>query len=181
MTVEKKDFTHEVLLNREKIAKRVKELGGKISHDYKDTKPLFVGVLKGSFIFLADLLREIDPVLEAQVDFMAISSYGSGTESSGQPKIEKDLSMDIKDRDVILVEDIVDTGYSFKTLLAILSSRGPSSLKTCALLSKPDRREVEVPVDYLGFVIENKWIEGYGTDTDEEFRGLKDIVYRKEI
>jgi len=173
-------YTQEVLLDREVIAKRVVELGKEISVDYRGKKPLLVGILKGSFIFMADLLREIDPQVGAQVDFMAVTSYGFGKESSRQPKIEKDLSIDIKGRHVIITEDIVDMGYSFETLLAILSSRQPASLKTCALLSKPDRREVDVPIDYLGFTIENKWIEGYGIDTDEDFRGLKDVVFRRE-
>lgn len=173
------ELNQEILLSREIISERVAELGRQISEDYKDKKPLLVGILKGSFIFLADLIRNIDPAVGAQVDFMEVSSYGSGKESSGDPKITKDLGIDIRGRNIIVVEDIVDTGYSFNTLLAILRSRGPASLKTCAFLSKPDRREVDVPIDYLGFTIEDKWVEGYGLDTDQDFRGLSDIVYRK--
>jgi len=174
-----RNFTQEVLFSREEISMRVAELGKKISEDYKDKRPLLVGILKGSFIFLADLAREIDPDIGAQIDFMEVSSYGAGKESSGDPKIVKDVSQDIRGRNVIVVEDIVDTGYSFATLLAILKSRGPLSLKTCALLSKPDRREVDVPIDYLGFTIKDEWVEGYGLDTDQDFRGLPDIVFRK--
>lgn len=169
----------EILISEEKIAKKVKELGERISEDYKGKKPILVGILKGSFVFLADLFRELNPDLQAQVDFMEISSYGNSTESSRSPKIGKDLSTNIEGRHVIIVEDIVDTGYSFKTLLNILNARNPASLKTCALVSKPDRREVDVPIDYLGFEIENVWIEGQGMDTNQLNRGLKDITYRK--
>lgn len=179
MTPESGTINRRVLLGRENIANRIAELGQEISIDYKGKKPLFVGVLKGSFVFMADLLREIDQEVGAQVDFMAVSSYGRGTESSRQPKIEHDLSVPINSRHVLVVEDIVDTGYSFKTLLSILSSRGPASLKTCVLLSKPSRREVDVPIDYRGFEIPNKWVEGFGLDTDEDFRGLKDVMYRE--
>jgi hypoxanthine phosphoribosyltransferase len=109
---------------------------------------------------------------------MAISSY-DGTQSSRQPKIEKDLTIDIEGRNVVVVEDIVDTGYSFNTLLGILAARNPASLKTCALVSKPGRREIEVPIDYLGFEIDNKWVEGYGLDTGQKNRNLPDIWFRK--
>jgi hypoxanthine phosphoribosyltransferase len=137
-----------------------------------------VGILKGSFVFMADLARELDPEIQPEFDFMAVSSY-NGKKSSGQPKIEKDLNIDIKDRNVLVVEDIVDTGYSFETLLKILKARNPSTLKTCALLSKPDRREVDVPVDYKGFEIPDKWVEGFGLDTDQLNRNLPDIWHRK--
>jgi len=171
-------FRREVLIPKEEIAQRVRELGEQISRDYEGRKPVLVGILKGSFIFLADLLRELDPNLQAEIDFMAVSSYGSKQESSRQPKIGKDLNTDIEGRHVIVVEDIVDTGYSFKVLLDILKARNPASLKTCALVSKPDRREVEVPIDYLGFTIKDVWVEGYGLDTNQDNRGLKDIVFR---
>lgn len=181
MVAENPTFEREILIPREDIEKRVGELGNQISVDYKEKNPLLVGVIKGSFIFLSDLIREIDPRVDAEVDFMAVSSYGGGTESSRLPKIEKDLSTSIKGRNVLVVEDMVDTGYSFAAILAILESRNPASLKTCALLSKPSRREVEVPIDYLGFTIEDKWVEGYGMDTDGHFRGLKDVTYRRQI
>jgi len=180
MSSENKGFTQEVLISRETIAERVKVLGKQISEDYKGKRPLLVGILKGSFVFLADLVREIDPEVGAEIDFMEISSYGGGIESSHQPEIVKDLSVPIEKRNVIVVEDMVDTGYSFNTLLAILNTRNPASLKTCALLSKPGRREVNVPIDYLGFTVENVWVEGYGLDTDQKYRGLKDVVSRKE-
>lgn len=168
-----------ILIDEGKIAQRVKSLADEISQDYRDKNPVLVGILKGSFVFLADLTRELDPDLQAEVDFMEISSYGSGQESSREPKIAKDISTEIQGRHVIVVEDIVDTGYSFDTLLAIIRARKPASLKTCALVSKPSRREVEVPIDYLGFEIENVWVEGYGMDTDQKNRDLPNIVYRK--
>jgi len=172
------DIAREILIDSETIEKRVGELGQILSNDYYNKKPVLVGVLKGSFIFLADLIRELDPDLQAEVDFMAVSSY-KGTVSSREPKIEKDLSINIDGRHVIVFEDIVDTGYSFYTLLRILSARNPASLKTCALLSKPNAREIEVPIDYLGFEIENEWVEGYGLDTNQQYRGLPDLWARK--
>ncbi len=167
----------ETLITQEIISSKVRELGDRISEDYKDKNLLLVGVLKGSFVFLADLVREIN-LPDLEVDFIEISSYGKGTESSRSPKFLKDTSIDITGRNVLVVEDIVDTGYSFKTLLSVFESRGVSTLKTCALLSKPDKREVEVPIDYLGFEIGDKWVEGYGIDTLEKFRGLKYIAAR---
>lgn len=167
----------EQLISKDVIANRVHELGEQITKDYIDKNLLIIGVLKGSFIFMADLIREIN-LEDIEVDFIEVQSYGQNTESSRNPKFTKDTNIDIENRHVLLVEDIVDTGYSFKTLLAILNSRNPSSIKTCALLSKPDRREVEVPIDYLGFTIEDKWVEGYGIDTKEKFRGQPHITSR---
>ncbi|MBI1864122.1 hypoxanthine phosphoribosyltransferase [Candidatus Woesebacteria bacterium] len=140
---------------------------------------MLVGILKGSFIFLADLARKLDPTLQAEVDFMAVTSYGTDQVSSRNPRIIKDLTTDITKRHVLLVEDIVDTGYSIDTLLGILKARNPASLKVCALVSKPDRREKEVQIDYLGFRIPDVWVEGYGMDTDERNRGLPNIAFRK--
>jgi len=167
----------EQLVSKDQIATRVRELGEQITKDYKDKDLLLIGVLKGSFIFLADLVREID-LDDIEIDFIGISSYGQKTESSRAPKFTKDTSINIEGRNILIVEDIVDTGYSFKTLIAILKSRNPSSIKTCALLSKPDKREVEVPIDYLGLTIGDKWVEGYGIDTKEKFRGQPNITSR---
>lgn len=167
----------EQLISKDVIANRVHELGEQITKDYEGKNLLIIGVLKGSFIFMADLIREIN-LEDIEVDFIEVQSYGQNTESSRNPKFTKDTNIDIENRHVLLVEDIVDTGYSFKTLLAILNSRNPSSIKTCALLSKPDRREVEVPIDYLGFTIGDKWVEGYGIDTKEKFRGQPNITSR---
>ena len=169
--------TWEELYSGEEIHQRVKELAGEISKDYKGKNLLVVGILKGAFIFTADLIRELGEYLpDLEVDFMVISSYGKGEKSSKAPKIKLDLSIDIAGRDVLVVEDLVDTGYSFKKLLGLLSIRDPKSLKTCAFLSKPDRREVDVPIDYLGFTIEDRWVEGYGPDSNEKGRWRKNIV-----
>lgn len=170
----------EVLIPEEVIKEKVKELGKQITEDYKGKNVLLVGILKGSFIFLADLIREIN-LEDVEVDFLTLSSYkkGTGTESSRNPKIVADLSIDIQGRHVLIVEDIVDSGWSFSALLAILEARNPASLKTCALLDKSDKREIQVPIHYLGFSIEDRWLEGYGLDTLERYRGLKDITTRK--
>jgi hypoxanthine phosphoribosyltransferase len=167
-----------ILLSQSKISKRVKELAAQISLDYKDKNPVFVGILRGSFIFMADIVRALDPNLPVILDFMEVSSYDSAKESSRQPRIDKDIETDISGKNVLVIEDLVDTGYSFDTLIKILKARNPKSLKTCSLLSKPARREIEVPIDYMGFEIPNVWIEGYGMDTDEIYRNLKDIWYR---
>jgi len=172
-------INREILITKKDIAKRVKELAAEISKDYKDKKPLLIGILKGSFIFLADLIRDIDPKIEPHVEFVGLSSYDSGTESDRDPKLTKMLGASIENKDVLLVEDIVDTGHSFNKLIPLIQEGKPKSLKTCALLSKLARREIEVQVDYVGFTIEDKWVEGYGLDTDEDFRNLPDIWCRK--
>ena len=178
---EQPTFNFETLYSEEVIKQRVQELGREIQEDYKDEETLvLVGVLKGSFVFLADLARQIShPNLTIQ--FISVSSYGSGTESAREPIINLDIRSSIRGKNVILVEDIVDTGYSFATLIAMITARGPKSLKTCSLLSKPDRREVEVPIDYQGFEIPDLWVEGYGIDTGEHGRNKKDIVARVPI
>lgn len=167
-----------VEISENEIKERIKVMAEEISKDYKGKNLLLVPILKGSFIFASDLIRELD-LQDVEVDFMAISSYNGETESSKNPRIIKDLDSDIRGRNILIVEDIVDTGYSFKALLNILSARNPGSLKTCALLSKPERREVEVPIDYLGFEIPNFWAEGYGLDTDQKGRGHRFIGSRK--
>lgn len=173
-------YRHEVLFTKEQIQKRVKDLAQKIHKDYQNKDLLVVGVLKGAFVFVSDLIRELDELglRDLEIDFIGVSSYGSGKESSKSPQITKDTDTNMENRHVLLVEDITDTGYSLDTLLKVLRLRNPKSLKICALLSKPSRREVEVPIDYLGFKIPNVWVEGYGLDTDQKNRGIKDIVYR---
>lgn len=152
----------------------------KISEDYREEDSLIlVGVLKGASFFLVDLARAIDHP-QLQIDFISVSSYGSGKKSSLEPIINLDVRAPIRDKNVILVEDIVDTGYSLNTLLNMLRARGPKSLKTCALLSKADAREVEVPIDYLGFEIPNVWVEGYGLDSAEKGRARRNIVVVKK-
>jgi len=170
---------YETLIPQEVIAARVLQLAEQIEKDYKDEGSLvLVGVLKGATFFLVDLARAIKHP-ELEIDYISVSSYGSGTQSSREPIINLDLRTSIRDRNVILIEDIVDTGYSLNTLLGMLRARGPKSLKTCALLSKKDAREVEVKVDYLGFEIPNLWVEGYGLDTDQKGRARNKIVVRK--
>lgn len=139
-----------------------------------------VGALKGAAVFLVDLAREIKHP-EIEIEFIDVKSYGQEEESSREPIINLDIRTPIRGKNVILVEDIVDTGYSMNTLLGMIRARNPKSLKTCALLSKKDKREIEVPVDYLGFDIPDVWVEGYGLDSDQKGRARKDIVIRKEL
>jgi len=169
---------YETLLTSEQISTRINEIAEQIDKDYEGEESLvLVGVLKGATFFLVDLARAIkNPNVE--IDYINLSSYGSGTESSREPIINLDVRTPIRGKNVILVEDIVDTGYSLNTLLRMIDARGPKSLKTCALLSKSDAREVKVPVDYLGFEIPNLWVEGYGLDTDQKGRARKNIVVR---
>jgi hypoxanthine phosphoribosyltransferase len=157
-------------LDEARIRARVQELGAEIRGDFGDDTPIhLVAVLKGAFIFLADLVRSIPG--EVSLDFMAVSSY-AGTTSSGEVKVNKDLDRSIEGRHVIIVEDIVDTGLTLSYLQEILGARDPKSLKTACLLSKPSRRKVDVPVEYIGFTIEDRFVVGYGLDYDERYRQL---------
>ncbi|MBK7398054.1 MAG: hypoxanthine phosphoribosyltransferase [Myxococcales bacterium] len=158
-------------LSAEQIAERVKALGAELHKDYQGKRPVIVIVLKGSFVFAADLVRAID-LNHLRVDFLAVRSYGEGTESSGVVQIVADLTRPIEDEDVIVVEDIVDTGLTLNYLLDLLQTRKPKSLKICALLHKPSRTRVQVPIDYLGFTIEDKFVVGYGLDFAERYRNL---------
>uniref|UniRef100_A0A7C4XTE4 Hypoxanthine phosphoribosyltransferase n=1 Tax=Caldisericum exile TaxID=693075 RepID=A0A7C4XTE4_9BACT len=168
-----------VLISDEDIKKRVKVLGREISRDYKDKFPLFVCILRGAFVFLADLVREID--IPISIDFMAISSYGGKTESSGQVKILKDLDTPIEDRHVLIVEDIIDTGLTMDAVTRLLKTRNPKSIKICALLDKVERRIVNnIKVDYYGFRIPNSFVVGYGLDYEEKYRNLPYIGILKE-
>ena len=159
-----------VLITEEQIRERTRELGTRISEDYAGKDLMLICVLKGGFMFLADLLRAISAPLS--VDFMATSSYGGETESSGVVRILKDLDVPIKGRNILIVEDIIDTGHTLDYLLRILNERQPASLRICTLLNKPDRREVDIKVDYLGFNIPNEFVVGYGLDFDEFYRNL---------
>lgn len=163
------------LFMAEEIATRVEELGTEIAEDYAGKNPLLVGVLKGAWMFLADLTRAISIPHEA--DFVQVSSYGSSTESSGEVRFLTDVSTPISGRHVILVEDIVDTGLTLSTLVNILRERGPASLVVCSLLDKPERRKTAIHIDYLGFTVPNKFVVGYGVDWDERFRHLPYIGY----
>lgn len=165
------DVLAEVLINAESLQKRVAELGAQISADYQGADLLLICILRGGVPFMVDLSRSI--TIPHMMDFMAVSSYGIGKrESSGSARVTLDLQTDIRDRNVLLVEDIVDSGHTIASVLHMLSTRQPKSLKVCALLDKPERREAHVPVDYLGFTIPNKFVFGYGLDLDEYFRNL---------
>lgn len=172
-----------VIVSREEIQARVNELAAQVSADYADNGQLvIVGILKGAFVFLADLARCL--TVPHRVDFMALSSYGQTATTTGAVRIIMDLRVDIEGRHVLIVEDIIDSGYTLHYLLDVLRTRNPASLRACVLLSKPDRRQVEVPVDYLGFEIPDVWVVGYGLDFAETHRtlpyigALKPEVYR---
>lgn len=156
--------------SKEKIAEAVKRVGAEITRDYTGKSPLIIGILKGSFIFMADLIREID--LLCQVDFMVVKSYGGGTVSSGLVRIVKDVDMDIKDRDVIIVEDILDTAATLQSVCDVLRARKPRSLKICVFLNKKTRRKILLDADYECFEIENEFVVGYGLDYAEKYRNL---------
>lgn len=162
-----------ILVSREEIAKRVAELGKQISEDYKGESVTLVCTLRGASIFFADLVREIEG--DVEIDFIAVSSYGAGTKSSGEVKMIKDLSEPIKDKNVIIVEDIIDTGITLCYLKKLLLARAPKSLKVCSLLDKPLRRQVDFKGDYIGFEIENEFVVGYGLDYGEKMRNFKDV------
>ena len=160
----------EILVQADELQHRVRGLAADISRDYAGRDLLLIGVLKGAFLFLADLMRSL--TLPCEVDFMAVASYGSSTESSGVVRIIKDLDAPLEGRDVLIVEDIVDSGLTLHYLLRTLQARGPASLEVCALLTKPDRRTVDLPVRYTGFEIPDKFAIGYGLDYAERYRNL---------
>jgi len=166
-----------VLISEQEIQSRIKVLGAEIARDYSGRNPLLIGVLKGACFFLSDLLRAIDT--RVSIEFMAISSYGSSTRTSGEVRIMKDLDVPVEGRHIIVVEDIVDTGLTLSYLLANLKSRGAASVKLVALLDKYDRREREVPIDYLGFKIPDHFVVGYGLDFAERYRNLPFIAVLK--
>ncbi len=159
-----------VLLSEEELANIVKDLGRRISEDYKDKNLMMIGVLKGSFIFIADLMRAVD--IPCRVDFMAVSSYGSGVRTTGEVRIVKDLDKTVSGYDLLVVEDILDSGMTLSYLLENLQSRKPNSVRLCTLLDKPDRRQREVHVDYRGAVIPDEFVVGYGLDYDQRYRNL---------
>jgi hypoxanthine phosphoribosyltransferase len=160
----------EVLIDQATLAARVTELGAEVSVDYEGRDLLLIGVLKGAVFFMADLMRHL--TVPCEVDFMAISSYGDATDSSGIVRILKDLDINIEGRDVLVVEDIIDSGLTLSYLIRNLESREPATLEVCALLTKPSRREIDVPVRYVGFEIPNKFVVGYGLDFAERYRNL---------
>lgn len=166
-----------VLLTRKQIKSRVIELAAAIERDYRDKGPLLIGVLKGSFIFLSDLVRALNIPLE--IDFIRLSSY-VGRDTSGRVEVVQEIRTPVGGRDVLVVEDIVDTGLSLSFLLDHLRQKSPASLRLCALLDKPSRRRVPVSIDYLGFTIPDRFVVGYGLDYEEKFRWLPDIRYIEE-
>ncbi|WP_293442087.1 hypoxanthine phosphoribosyltransferase [Persephonella sp.] len=163
----------EILIPEDQIKEKVKQLGQKISQDFQDKELLVVGILKGSFIFMADLVRQIEG--KVYVDFMQVSSYHTEMESSGEVIFVKDITADIRNKNVLIVDDIIDTGRTLKALVEALNQRKPAQLKTCVLLDKRERREVDFDADYVGFVIPDRFVVGYGLDWAEEGRTLKDI------
>jgi hypoxanthine phosphoribosyltransferase len=167
-------YIEEILIPSDALQARIAELGAEISRDYVGQDLLLLSVLKGSVLFLADLMRQI--AIPHAIDFMATSSYGMGTESSGAVRILKDLDRPIEGRSVLIVEDIIDTGRTLAYLKRTLEARQPRSLRICTLLNKPSRREVDVPVDYVGFDIPNKFVLGYGLDFAELYRNLPYIA-----
>ena len=168
----------EVLFTREDIAKRVAELGAEITRDYEGKDLIVVGILKGAGVFMCDLIREINsPII---IDFMSVSSYGNSTVSSGIVRITNDLHQDIQGCSVLIVEDIIDTGNTLHYLREYLNNRGAEDVKICALLDKPSRRQVEVPVEYVGFEVEDRFIIGYGIDYAEKYRNLPFIGTLKQ-
>jgi len=169
-----------VLISEEQLKDRIAELGKQLDNDYEGKHPLMVGILKGSVVFFTDLIRQMKT--EMEIDFMAISSYGNSTKSSGEVKMIKDLDRKIEGKDIIIVEDIVDSGYTMQYLKKLLFARNPASVKICALLDKPERRETDVEVDYKGFEIENEFVVGYGLDFAGRYRNLPMIgVLKPEI
>ncbi|MCB6366397.1 hypoxanthine phosphoribosyltransferase [Intestinibacillus massiliensis] len=165
-----KNDIQEVLFSEEQLRAKVAEMGAQITKDYEGKNPLIVSVLKGSYVFMADLTRQIDT--KCNIDFMVVSSYGNGTKTTGEVQIIKDIESQIEGRDLLIVEDILDSGVTLSYLMKILKARGANSIRLCTLLSKPERRKVDVHIDYLGFEIPDEFVVGYGLDYAECYRNL---------
>lgn len=175
-----KDDVKKILLSEEELHAKVAELGAQITKDYEGKNLLLVTVLKGAVVFLADLMRTIDQ--PAEIDFMVVSSYGSGVKSSGVVKIVKDLDINLEGKDILIVEDILDSGMTLDYIKGMLQDRNPSSIRICALLDKPARRKVDLQADYVGFTIPDEFVIGYGLDYDEKYRNLPYIgVLKPEV
>ncbi|MGA3280463.1 MAG: hypoxanthine phosphoribosyltransferase [Smithella sp.] len=171
-------ISKEILFSRDAIQKRVRELAGQISKDYADRELIIIGVLKGAFIFMADLIREIS--IPCRIDFTRLASYGDGSDSSGKVVMTKDIETSIKGRDILIVEDILDTGLTLQYLVGWLKERNPDSLKICVLLDKRKRRKVSFEADYVGFTIDDGFVVGYGLDFNEKYRFSPDIYVIKQ-
>ena len=168
-----------LILSKEDIARRVQELGSSITRDYADSNLVLVGVLNGAFMFMADLVREIK--LDLQVDFVRVASYGMSTTSGGKIRLSKDVELDIRDRDVLIVEDIVDTGLTLAFLHNYLKERGAGRVCTCALIDKKERREAGVAIEYVGFEVKEGFLIGYGLDCREQYRQYGEVYHLKEV
>lgn len=175
-----KQEIEKVLFSEEQLKSAVEKIAGEINRDYEGKEPVLIGILKGSVVFMADLMREIS--VDCTTDFMSVSSYGGGTETSGSVRIRKDLDRSITGKDVIVIEDILDSGTTLSHLLEILEVRRPNSLKLCVLLDKPERRVTPVKYDYVGLTVPDEFIVGYGLDYDEKYRNLPYIgVLKREV
>lgn len=169
-----------VLINKQQISEKIDQLGAQISKDYEGKNLLVLSVLKGAAVFMADIMRAI--TIPCQIDFMAVSSYGSGTTTSGNLKIKKDLDIDVSGFDILIVEDILDSGITLSKVIELLKSRNAKSVKVCSFLTKPARRQVEVPLAYLGFEVPDEFVVGYGLDYNEKYRNLPYVgVLKREI
>lgn len=168
----------EVLISEQQLNQKLSEMGKQISEDYKGKNLLVISILKGAAVFMSDLIRHI--TIPLQIDFMVASSYGKGSTTSGSVKIIKDLDIDVRDYEILIVEDILDSGITLSNLIKVLQSRNPKSVKVCALLSKPSRKQVEVPLEYEGFEVPDEFVVGYGLDYAEYYRNLPFIGILKE-
>ncbi len=166
-----------ILITKEEIQQKINEFGYKINNDYKEKNLIMISLLKGSIIFMADLMRAIN--INCKIDFMSVSSYGLGNKTSGTVKIIKDLDIDIINKDVLIIEDILDSGLTLEYIISILSKRKPKSIKICTLLNKPEKRQVDIIPDYSGFDVPNEFIVGYGLDYAEKYRNLPYIAVLK--
>jgi hypoxanthine phosphoribosyltransferase len=172
------EMSREILFSRDAIQKRVKELAGQISGDYAGRELVFIGILKGAFIFMSDLVREIS--IPCKIDFVRVASYGASSENSGKVVMTKDIETSIKDRDILIVEDIVDTGLTLQYLVNWLKGKNPHSLKICVFLDKRKRRKVSFEADYVGFTIDDGFVVGYGLDFNEQYRFFPDVYVIKQ-
>lgn len=174
------DDIERVLITEEQIRARIAELGKELTRDYADKNPIFLGVLRGVVIFYADMVRAVP--IPCEFDFMAVSSYGSGTQSSGNINISKDMTIDVHGRHVVILEDILDTGRTLQAVCRLLEHRGVASLRICTLLDKPERRTVDITADYTGFTVPNEFVVGYGLDYNDQYRNLPYVgVLKPEI
>ncbi|MBR7091574.1 MAG: hypoxanthine phosphoribosyltransferase [Clostridia bacterium] len=172
-----RDDLESILYTEEALAEVVKQLGARISEDYQDKNLLIVGILKGSMVFMADLMRQI--TIPCDIDFLAVSSYGSGVKSSGEVRVLKDLDSKLEGKDLLLIEDILDSGTTLSYIKRMLSTRKPASVRICTLLDKPERRKTDIKADYVGLTVPNAFIVGYGLDYDQKYRNLPFIAVLK--